>query len=46
MTRKRIVVLGAGITGVSIAWHLAHRYPVLLLLMRAGRFTSPLCTQP
>ncbi|WP_353620406.1 hypothetical protein [Lelliottia nimipressuralis] len=32
-----------------MAWHLAHRefgYPVLLLLMRAGRFTSPLCTQP
>ncbi|MGE0973184.1 NAD(P)/FAD-dependent oxidoreductase (plasmid) [Klebsiella sp. WOUb02] len=24
MTKKRIVIVGAGITGVSIAWHLAH----------------------
>lgn len=23
--KKRIVIVGAGITGVSIAWHLAHR---------------------
>ena len=41
MSEKRIVVVGAGIVGLCVAWHLANRGLKPLVLQAAAKIRPP-----